>query len=80
MIYCSCSVSIWAKSGFFGVTFIAVSLRSMAVLSNRAQERRSHEKFARTSGEAARKLKTARPDSWSFQLPPPSTHFDNSKW
>ena len=30
-------------------------------------------KFAR---EAARKIKTACPDSWPFQLPPPSTHFD----
>ena len=30
----------------------------------------------RTSNEAARKIKTACPDSWPFQLPPPSTHFD----
>ena len=27
MIYCSRLVSIWAKSGFFGVTFIAVGRR-----------------------------------------------------
>ena len=36
----------------------------------------SRAKRARTSGEAARKIKTACPDSWPFQLPPPSTHFD----
>ena len=30
----------------------------------------------RTSSEAARKIKTACPDSCPFQLPPPSTHFD----
>ena len=30
----------------------------------------------RTSSQAARKIKTACPDSWPFQLPPPSTHFD----
>ena len=30
----------------------------------------------RTSGEAAREIKTTCPDSWPFQLPPPSTHFD----
>ena len=30
----------------------------------------------RRSGVAARKIKTACPDSWPFQLPPPSTHFD----
>ena len=42
------------------------SLRSMAVLSG-----------AQLSGEAARKIKTASPDSWPFQLPPTSTHLDN---
>ena len=36
----------------------------------------SRAKRARTRGEAARKIKTACPDSWPFQLPPPSTHFD----
>ena len=40
-------------------------LRSMAVLSG-----------ALLSGEAASKIKTACPDSWPFQLPPPSTHFE----
>ena len=30
----------------------------------------------RTSGQAARKIKIACPDSWPFQLPPTSTHFD----
>ena len=30
----------------------------------------------RSSGEATRKIKTAWPDSWPFQLLPPSTHFD----
>ena len=33
---------------------VKVSLRSMAVLSNRAQERRSHEKFAREARENER--------------------------
>ena len=34
---------------------VKVSLRSMAVLSNRAQERRSHEKFAREARENERR-------------------------
>ena len=33
-------------------------------------------KHARTSSKAVRKIKTACPDSWPYQLPPPSTHFD----
>ena len=49
------------------------SLRSMAVLSSRAQERRSREiraKRARTSGEAARKIASA-PISSRFLCPRP---------
>ena len=38
---------------------------------------RGHEAFSNCFVEAARKIKTASPDSWSFQLPPPSTHLDN---
>ena len=74
---CYILVTKFQFSTFFDKEFF--SLRSMAVLSSRAQERRSRQiraKRARTSDEAARKIKTACPDSWPFQLPPPSTHFD----
>ena len=50
------------------------SLRSVAVLSSRAQERPSREIRARSARKRARKVKTACPDSWRFLklLPPQS--------
>ena len=48
------------------------SLRSMAVLSSRAQERRSREIRARTSGEAARKISCFRPNLLAVSLPSPA--------
>ena len=41
-----------------------------------AKPRNLCSKHVRTSDEAVKKIKTACPDSWPFQLPPPSTHFD----
>lgn len=62
-----------------GAKFSIASLRSMAVLLGTLLSSKTAKvclKRARTSREAARKIKTACPVSWPFQLPPPSSHFD----
>ena len=49
------------------------SLRSMAVLSSRAQERRSHEKFAREARENERRSREKNKNRRFFKLLPPQS-------
>ena len=67
-------MSLYEAYRFYHASLPSIAVLSGALLSGEAAKMRA--KRAQTSGEAAREVLTARPDSWSFQLPPTSTHFD----
>ena len=69
------------KQAWVNINKIFISLRSMAVLSSRAQERQSHgprnshAKRARRSGETARKIKNRLPGFVAFSTAAPFNSF-----